>query len=419
MTTVSLDYKRYLPAFAAFLSAGALATCALVVIVDPYGLYGLVHRPGFNAVKPGLSRYQVQIKHQHALRLRPRVLILGNSRAEIGFDPAAPAFAAARGAVYNLAIPGTGLGTSASQLTHLLAAGVQPRTVILGVEFMDFLELPSAPGSTVAATPAGAPFWQFDALFSLASVKDALHTLRIQHDTESTSLSPDGFNPLREYGAHVRNDGYHKMFAQRAQENALSFKRKSGATLAAADFAVLHGLLQQAAANGAQMTLVIYPYHAQLLAMLDAAGLWPLFEQWKQQLVQEIGAVQSSHPGAAIALYDFSGFGPYNCERIPAAAERHLATRWYWEAGHFKKALGDIVLARVLSQSGDAPSFGMRLDSTALAANRARIAAERRDCAATQPALFLSVTNMFGPPAKAVADGKTHLTGPQKTREER
>ena len=171
MTTVSLDYKRYLPAFTAFLSAGALATCALVVIVDPYGLYGLVHRPGFNAVKPGLSRYQVQIKHQHALRLRPRVLILGNSRAEIGFDPAAPAFAAARGAVYNLAIPGTGLGTSASQLTHLLAAGVQPRTVILGVEFMDFLELPSAPGSTVAATPAGAPFWQFDALFSLASVR--------------------------------------------------------------------------------------------------------------------------------------------------------------------------------------------------------------------------------------------------------
>lgn len=397
MTTGSLDDKRYLLAFAAMLLAGALASCALVVIVDPYGLYGLVQRTGFNAVKPGLSRYQVQIKHQHALRLRPRVVILGNSRAEIGLDPAAPAFAAARGSVYNLAIPGTGLGTSASQYTQLLAAGVKPRTVILGVEFMDFLETQAGP--VAKAKPAGAPFWQFDVLFSLASVKDALHTLRIQHDAEAASLSPDGFNPLKEYGAHVRNDGYHKMFAQRAQENAVSFRRRSAATLAPADFALLRGFLRQAAGSDADIKLVIYPYHAQLLAMLEQAGLWPLFEQWKEQLVQEIAGVEASRPGASIALYDFSGFGPYNCERIPGADERSLATHWYWEAGHFKKALGDMVLGRVLAPAEDAPPFGMRLEHATLARNRARIATERTRCAATQPALFLSVIKMVAPRA--------------------
>ena len=216
MKTTSRDYQRFLLALCACLALGVLASIALVVIVDPYGLYGVVDRPGFNAVKPGLSRYQVQIKQAHAVRLHPRVIILGNSRAEIGLDPAAPAFAAAHGAVYNLAIPGTGLGTSSHQLTQLLAAGLKPTTVILGIEFMDFLALKSPPAST--AKPGATPFWQFDALFSLASVKDALHTLRIQHDAEAATLSADGFNPLRDYGTHVRNDGYHKMFTQRARK---------------------------------------------------------------------------------------------------------------------------------------------------------------------------------------------------------
>lgn len=393
MNTTSRDYRRFLLALCACLPLGILATIALVVIVDPYGLYGVIDRPGFNAVKPGLSRHQVQIKQAHAVRLRPRVIILGNSRAEIGLDPAAPAFAAARGAVYNLAIPGTGLGTSSHQLTQLLAAGVKPATVILGVEFMDFLALKSP--ATAIAKPASAPDWQppwqFDALFSLASVKDAIHTLGIQHDAEAATLSPEGFNPLRDYGAHVRNDGYHKMFEQRARENAATLTRKSVTALTQEDFTLLRALLVQAAGGDAAVKLVIYPYHAQWLAMLEAAGLWPLFEQWKAQLVREIAGVRAGNPGASITLHDFSGFGPYNCERIPAASERQIATRWYWEAGHFKKALGDVVLERLLSQPG------LGLDSGSLAANTRRIAAERLECMATQPGVFSSATKMFDP----------------------
>ena len=205
---------------------------------------------------------------------------------------------------------------------------------------------------------------------------------------EAATLSPDGFNPLRDYGAHVRNDGYHKMFEQRARENAATLKRKSTTALTQDDFTLLRTLLVQAAGSDAAVKLVIYPYHAQWLAMLEAAGLWPLFEQWKAQLVREIAGVQASHPGASITLHDFSGFGPYNCERIPAASERSAATRWYWEAGHFKKALGDVVLERLLSQLSAAvgPASRCRLAGGQHAAHRR----ERRDCLASQPELFLS-----------------------------
>ncbi|PJJ18381.1 hypothetical protein CLU90_1570 [Janthinobacterium sp. 67] len=387
-------FKSYLAILALLLAAGAVLLGAFVFVVDPYGLYGVVRRDNFNAVKPGLSRYQNQIKQEHALRRQPRFIILGNSRAEIGFDPRASALAAL-GAGYNLAIPGTGLATSASQFAQLRQAGVRPRTVIVGMEFIDFLNPAVAPVARPApatAAPAhGHAFWRFDALFSLASVKDAVHTLRIQHDGEAATMSADGFNPLLDYGGHARRDGYHKMFAQRAQESAANLRRKSTRGLATADFQLLRNCLLAMAATQADVKLVIYPYHAQMLAMFEAAGLWPLFEEWKAQLVQEIGAVRARYPDARISLTDFSGYGPYNCEPIPAANERGTATRWYWEAGHFKKALGDIVLRRVMSPQDSAPDdgqFGMSLDGASLAQNRERIAQERGSCAAAQPALF-------------------------------
>ncbi|MEF2265316.1 hypothetical protein V3C40_00870 [Janthinobacterium sp. LS2A] len=387
-------FRFYLLTMLILLVSGAIIVCAFVFIVDPYGVYGIVRRDHFNAVKPGLTRYQSQIKQEHALRLRPQFIILGNSRAEIGFDPRASALSAL-GAGYNLAIPGTGLATSASQFAQLRQAGVKPRTVIVGMEFIDFLNPAVAPAvrqAPAAAAPAhGRADWRFDALFSLASVKDAVHTLRIQHDGEAATMSADGFNPLLDYGAHARRDGYHKMFAQRARESAANLGRKSTRGLATEDFQLLRTFLLAMAATQADIKLVIYPYHAQMLAMFEDAGLWPLFEEWKDQLVLAIGEVRARYPDAHISLTDFSGYGAYNCEPIPAANERSKATRWYWEAGHFKKALGDIVLRRVMSPQETAPDdgqFGMPLDAARLEENRARIAQERGSCVAAQPGLF-------------------------------
>ncbi len=293
------------------------------------------------------------------------------------------------------------MSASARQLQQLVEAGVRPRTVILGVEFIDFLDaaakstaLPVAPSAT---PPRGAQFWRFDTLFSLASVKDAIRTLRIQRIEESATMSPDGFNPLREYRSVVRDDGYHKIFQQRAQESAATFRRKSTTALAPEDFESLHAFLLTTSGLNADVKLVIYPYHAQLLALFEAAGLWPLFEEWKGRLVLEIAAVAKNHPTARITLVDFSGFGAYNCERIPRANEPDVATKWYWEAGHFKKELGDIVLNRVIAgtpQGVADAAFGVTLDAATQDSNIARIARERASCAAAHPELFESARTL-------------------------
>jgi hypothetical protein len=393
------DFARFLAATALVLGTGIAAVMAFVVVVDPYALYGLVGPARFNAVKPGLSRYQVEIKQVRAQQVNPDFVILGNSRAEIGFDPKAAAFHAAQGRGYNLAIPGSGIGTSFRQLAQLQSAGITPTTVIVGVEFLDFLRSASAPpaGPAPAAVPAGAVNWQFDALFSLASVKDSIRTLRIQHDEEAATTALDGFNPLKEYRGYVRDDGYHKIFEQRAQENSRAFRRKSTTALDGADLQRLDAFLQLASSTNADVKLVIYPYHAQILAMFEATGLWPRFEEWKRYLVAAVAEATRKNPNAKITLLDFSGFGPYNCERIPGPGEIRAVTKWYWEAGHFKKELGDIVLARVMSERTrvpDVPPFGIKLEAGSEQANADRIAAERRSCAAAEPGMFESARQL-------------------------
>lgn len=395
------SYGRYLSTLTLVLLSCAGLLCTFVYIVDPYGLYGMVRRENFNAVKPGLERYQSQIKHEHALRLQPRFIILGNSRAEIGFDPHTAAFSAMQGAGYNMGIPGTRMATAISQFKQLTQAGIKPGTVIVGLEFIDFLApavAPPAPAEAEAPSGHAPGFWRFDTLFSLASVKDAVKTPLIQHDRAAFITAPDGHNPAQELGAQAARDGYYKVFKHRAQKSTARFVKMSKTDFADGDFQSLHDFLLAMSATQADIKLVVYPYHAQMLTLFEEAGLWPLFEQWKRQVVMEVDAVKKQNPSASISVTDFSGFGPYNCEPIPTQQQRHASTRWYWEAGHFKRALGDIVMQRIMTQKDGAPfdgQFGMPLTGATLAANRDRIAAERSTCLAEQPDMFAFSKKLF------------------------
>lgn len=399
MDNTNPDFKRFLYFLGLVLLTGVASVTLFVAIVDPYGLYSFIESDKFNAVKPGLNRYQAEIKQERARRLRPDFVILGNSRAEIGLDPKAPAFGHSSARGFNLAIPGTGIDTSSRQLAELHGAGINPKIIILGVEFIDFLRAAAPPKALAisAAVPTGSTLWRFNTLFSLASVKDSIRTLRIQHDEEAATVDRDGFNPLKEYRGYVREEGYYNIFQQRALENSRTYRHKAVDTLSTGDFQYLSAILATAGQMRAEVKLVIYPYHAQILAMFEEAGLWPLFEEWKRQLVEQVGAANRNNPDTRIVLVDFSGFGQYNCERIPTRNEVRGTTQWYWEAGHFKKELGDIVLDRLISASpraGD-PSFGMVLDASTQAINADRIASERRACAAAQPDLFQLAKKMI------------------------
>jgi hypothetical protein len=415
MTSTSSS-SIFLRGFAVSLVTGIAVMIAFVVIVDPYDQYRVLILPGFNLVKPSLTRYQSEIKLTHAAEIHPDALIYGHSRAEIGFDPEAPVFVRHGLSAYNLAIPGTGILNARKQAEYLHQIGIKPKVVIVGVEFLDFLETQGvatvASPHPVAEHPVTQWFWRFDSLFSLASLKDAIRTLYLQHDNEAETMTSRGFNPLKDYESIARREGYFALFRQRAQENTRTFFRKAKGSLSQADFDHLRAILDLAGESGSGVTLVIYPYHAQILALFEETGLAHAFEEWKDLLIHEVSAARLRHPGTHIALFDFSGYNSYNCEKIPEKGDRMSATRWYWEGGHFKKQLGDIVLESIFSSPASpqvAPhdgsrtpgKFGFRLEETNRTLNIQRIRFERSECMRYYPELFAEV-------AALVADERSH-----------
>ena len=393
-------YKRFLMQFGLLTAAVAASATALVVAVDPYGLYRLVDQPGFNQVKPQLKRYQREIKTDLALAAQADTLIIGNSRAEIGFDPAHPALAADAGSTFNLALAGSRIESARAQLEAMRARGKHPRKLVVGVDFLDFLIDPQGPARASAQAPATTKLaslaWRLDAAFSIDSLTDALSTLRLQRLADPESMTARGFNPFYDYDKMARDEGYYPLFQQRATEYAKRFTTRAHGLRnrqgqAASDFEHLNSILSQAAADGTEVHIAIYPYHAQILAMFEQAGMMPAFEQWKVLMAAQVDAIRAAHPQARLTLWDFSGYMPYQCEPIPAQGDRRAATKWYWEAGHFKSALGDIMLDRMFAQpAADAPDgFGVRLAGPlAAGGHQARFAAGRARCAAGYPRLF-------------------------------
>ncbi|WP_338761061.1 hypothetical protein [Massilia sp. METH4] len=389
-------HRHYLRWMFGTMALASVAAAGFVALVDPYGLYGLADVPGLNRVKPPVERYRNEIRLARAERFRPELVVTGNSRMEVGVDPEGAPLAGTN--AFNLALAGTSMEVTIGQLRHLAAGGHAPRRVIAGVEFVDVLtDRPVHPATVVPPLPPAtqgwrAHVWRADALYSFVSLKDALVTVAIQSRPEAAMATLRGHNPLLQYHQAAATEGYAALFSQRAAENTRKLAAMAqGGLHGAAVRAHVAQLIDTAAAAqpAVDVDLVIYPYHAQLLALFEHASAWPRFEAWKEILVQEAEAGRRRHPAARIAVHDFSGFGPIQCEPIPPPGSK-ARTRWYWEAGHFKPALGDLLVARVLGTAADGvpAGFGVRLERETLAANRHRIAGERARCAARQPSLF-------------------------------
>lgn len=389
--------------------SGILVVIVFVSLIDPYNLYDWFKLDGINTKKPDSTRYLEEIKLTQASRLHPDLIILGNSRAEIGFDPESPSLVEQGYSAFNLAIRGSSISVSSRQLSYLLDKGIKPKKILIALDFVDFMSSSKQASENNNSFlqekikyPIDDWFWQFDSLFSISSIKDSITTLLIQNNPEAPSLTERGFNPLKEYLAAARNEGYYVLFRQRAEENLKTYLKKSTVQFDKSDFFYFRQILKNAASINSEVIVVIYPYHAQILALFEQLGFLPVFNQWKAEILNEMESISPLASGN-ISLLDFSGFAEQQCERIPAKGDLLSSTKWYWEAGHFKNALGDIVIKNSLTLSADTPhsssipsSFGTRLIKTNLVANQDRIRIEREACFKNYPELFEEAQLLIG-----------------------
>jgi len=240
--------NRYLTQWFLAVALILLAVVAINLVVDPYGIFRLVDRPGFNAVKPAAPSRGPMAKAYQVLRVQPKTLILGNSRAELGLDPNHPAWPQAARPVYNAALPGTGTGTSLRYLQHVLAANAgnpaaQPTLVLWGVDFMDFLTDPTKPTPTRNAQAGEAESRRLmqasatdrlrqkvrdyaESTLTLAALMDSVQTLASQRNPYAVDLTPQGFNPMHDYTKITADEGYWAVFRQKDMMYEKAFARR-------------------------------------------------------------------------------------------------------------------------------------------------------------------------------------------------
>ncbi len=336
------------------------------VFVDPLGVFGSPHVAQINVIKPYLDHHRELARYQKAYRLCPNTGIFGNSRAEIGFDPESPMLENHGMTAFNHAIPGTGASTSLRQIIWLKDAKCFPKTIFLGVEFFDFLggsEPQSLP--TLATHPAPQRDARFfaESVFSITGLRDSLATLLLQRSRYPATSTDRGFNPLFNYIPEVEQSGHYTLFRQRAEENVRNWTRKplqlrpqKGGV--SDDEALIDAILAQAVQGGSTTYIIIYPSHAEIRMMIERLGMGQFFADWKR-LVVGIAEINSDQ-GGKVEVWDFSGVSPETLEAIPTRGDRKTHLNYYWEAGHFKKELGNLVIDRLLGKQND---FGIKLDS--------------------------------------------------------
>lgn len=382
-------HGRFLSISVVTLLSVTLLVAVVNVLVDPYGLFDLVRVEGVNQVKPMAGTRVRSVKPYQLLRADARVVIAGNSRPELGMDPASSCWSDEAVPVFNSAVPGIDVYQQARLVQTALLRGEVDR-VYWGVDFLDFVASrhaqvtpwPWEGGEVDARLPVSAhgtanPRFAVqrlldarDATLSLDAAVDSIVTLLVQADPTSVDRRADGFNPARDYLAIIDSEGQGVLFEQKNREliRRLSVRNLglfAPGTEWSREFESLRHVLALAQARQVSVDLFVNPYHADYLSAIELTGNWALFEQWKRQLVRVVDRFSN------VRLWDFSGFDRYSVPSPVQEGERGRALEWFWEPAHYRAELGERMIARmtgVRCRTQD-PRFGERIDTTNIEAH--------------------------------------------------
>lgn len=337
--------------------------------VDPFSVFGTPRITGFNANKVDFLEHLRMTNVYTVERVKPKCIILGTSRAGRGLSPDHPALAGTQ--CYNMALPGISLYEMRRYFQH--AQAIQPlKQAILALDFREFNTAPDRSGAFAEARLAVdrdgiAQFNLFsaylpdlaDVLLSTNALLSSLQTVR-QQSWVSINLATNGYwqsltdnyDHAAAFNAYTRND--FRRFEEFAHGDAIFSQNADD----------LRALLRTAYQSNIQVSLLISPSHAWHWETLHQSGLWPRFEEMKRMIVT-INHEEATRAGKAeYQVWDFTGAVRPSFEQVPAG-NKQKAMHWYWEPVHYKRALGDAVLSRVLSDQTptdpDLAGFGTQI----------------------------------------------------------
>ncbi|MCC6532906.1 MAG: hypothetical protein IT531_10180 [Burkholderiales bacterium] len=394
--------RRYvfLVAAAALLLAAAITT--LNASIDPYGL---------RAMDAGEARLQA-LGHERSgefsrkafsvPRVMPRTIILGTSRANSGLDHRHGAFAAADAPVMNLALGAVQIEHMRLLLIHAhTLSGV--RKAVIGLDMEAFLGggRSDFDPAALAGNPDSQPLWlaRLKVDFSRAALGASVGQV-LDSDTAMPQASFEArVNALQGQRGVIWVTEINNFYSRLAE----LFPRGGAAGRWQADprrraaMASFRALLDYARQNDIELRMFVSPVHARYLEWYRHVGWWPLFQDWKRELVQAVAAARESRaPQPVFLLWDFSGFHPIAAEPVPRLGDLAARMKWYAESSHYSPALGSLVLDRIAGNrpvDADALPDG-RIDRANIERHLSALALDAERYRATQAGEVANVREM-------------------------
>jgi hypothetical protein len=361
---------RYLAIWTAGLVMILGCVIGLCILADPYAVIGTPRIVGLNANKPAAADWPRVTKAYMVQRADPVTLIMGNSTADVGFNPDSRAWPAKDKPVFNLAIDGGLPRTHLRYLQHALSV-THPAHVIIAVNFIESLILPPKHNSAAAqdqfafetrmlvredGTPnPNYPLGHLEdlvfATLSFDALGDSIDTMLHQRAAEETFETAEGWNNGGKFRRWAREDGFNTLIMNKDRAKIPDWMRWRASD--GAEVGPVLSMVRLALSHHADVTVVILPNHADEMEILHALRLDTDYDAWKTAIVDGVASVSSSVP-----IWDFSGFSPYTTEAVPAPGDRAHRLRWFWEPVHFQPELGDLMIGQITGGAG----FGIRLD---------------------------------------------------------
>ena len=388
--------------FSWFLTFSALG-CIIIafnVVVDPYHVFDMPLVRGFNAHK-GTGANQVWLtKAFEAKRTKAKTVLLGSSRVEVGLDAFSSAWPKEDRPVYNL---GIAAATPYSQFRYLQEwmANSSPETVVIGVDFEFFLNMIEAQHKTagdfesrLAVKSDGSPNLGADyhqildftqIALSYDALADSVGTLakNLEGDPSDTA---GGNYPEEEFIEERRRT---TAFALMEWYDVINVRRYYGGfnRFAMSD---LGDILDLCELHGTRAIVYIHPMPADSLEVIDLLGYWPVFEEWKRELLKLVSQYPHRKTASGVELWDFSDFDAFSTESV---RPDRLDLQWFWESWHYRRALGDLIIKRLFDKSD--VSFGAALTEANMESHLAAIRARKREYRVNHKADFDRVSALF------------------------
>ncbi|MBF0566666.1 MAG: hypothetical protein HQK89_15685 [Nitrospirae bacterium] len=330
------DYKRFLKHFFATTAAILALIAAFNVIVDPYGIWGIIDLKGFNGTKNRVQSERMT-KFYCVRRFMPENLIMGSSRV-LSFEPKAMN-RYVKGSTYNLALSGTCIRELYEYLEYI-ASRHKLGTVVLGIDLFTFNPVRNDLGKNIQVRTElerlRHRFYVKDFLDcalcydaadkSVQTIRDSISNTSPHFDMYSGTMTWDTYkNELSRKGvSFVRGKIADRLEFFRTTNDLYGEESFRNPDSLKANFGYFVKIVELCRREGIDLRLYVSPVYVSHFELIYRCGLGTTYEALLRAMAQVTG------------YYDFSGRNSITTN-----------VNYYWDSDHMRSELGRAIFARL------------------------------------------------------------------------